>query len=93
MFIPNQVIEIRPHDLPWYTSKLCNLNRIKDRLHQTSKSTKRAIDWEKFRSARNHYPKKSNTHRNLNPKNWWHITKQFMGKIKGNIIPRDYSIM
>jgi hypothetical protein len=102
MFIPNRIAEIRPHDIPWYNSKLRKLKRTKDRLHNIAKSSKSTTDWENFRTARNLYTKSLceceqeykekladslKTCKLLNPKHWWHITKQFMGKVKDCILP------
>ena len=101
-FIPNKVVEIRPRDAPWFNSDLRKLKRQKDRVHKKAKSSQKAEDWASFRSIRNNYTSKlreaecnfkqslalslKNT-QHIQPKQWWHITKQFMGKNKDNAIP------
>ena len=101
-FIPNKVVEIRPRDAPWFNSELRKLKRHKDKMHKKAKTTHSVDDWANFRSLRNQYTNKlreaEKMHREslatslkhskqINPKHWWHITKQFMGKNKENSIP------
>ena len=101
-FILNKVVEIRPRDAAWYNSELRKLKRQKDRAHVNAKSTHKAEDWATFRSIRNNYTSRlreteSNYKQSLalslqnsqhiQPKQWWHITKQFMGENKDSVIP------
>ena len=54
-FIPNKVVEIRPHDKPWFNSELRKLKRLKDKLHRKAKLSQNPNDWANFRSIRNQY--------------------------------------
>ena len=101
-FIPNKVVQIRPNDAAWFNSELRKLKRQKDRAHFKAKSSQKAEDWLNFRSVRNNYTNKIReaeknyketlatslkNSQNIDPKRWWHITKQFMGKNKDSTIP------
>ena len=101
-YIPNRVVEIRPRDKPWFTSELRKLKRLKDRLHKKAKNSQTIQDWVNFRTTRNQYNSKIReaevnyrksladslkNSKTVNPKQWWHITKQFMGKTTESVIP------
>ena len=101
-FIPNKDIVIRQHDTPWFNSDLRKLKKNKDRLHHKAKTTNSLNDWATFRAVRNTYTTAlreakaqhkeklaTSLHgtQNINPKNWWHIAKSFMGKTKSSSIP------
>ena len=101
-FIPNKIVEIRTKDKPWYTAELRKLKRTKDRLHKIAKSSRKGTDWANFRASRNIYSSrlretvelhktklagKLKDTQKSDPKSWWHIARQFLGKVKENIIP------
>ena len=101
-YIPNKVVKIRTDDKPWYTSELRKLSRNKNSLHHKAKRTNSSADWNNFRMARNQYTGKireaastykTNLALKLNegiqtdPKSWWQIARQFMGKKKCTCIP------
>ena len=101
-FIPNKVVEIRPRDAPWFNSNLRKLKRQKDRAHAIAKRSHKQEDWFTFRSVRNNYTQmireaektykeklaaSLKNSKQIDPKRWWHITKQFMGKSRESIIP------
>jgi hypothetical protein len=91
--IPNRVVTIRPNDKQWFSSDLRKLKKDKDKAHIIAKRTNSAVDWNNFRMKRNTYVGKlreaemkykqnlaSNLElsRNINPKKWWQISKQFL---------------
>ena len=86
--IPNRVVMIRPHDKPWYTNHLRQLNRRKLRLFRLAKRSKSIDDWLRFKMVRTQYQaeiltaKQADTTRkyaelaknsNINPKKWWSL--------------------
>ena len=100
--IPNKLVEIRPKDTAWYNSELRKLKRSKDRAHNKAKTSQNMEHWANFRLLRNQYTNKLRdaertyreslaltlkTSKNIDPKRWWHVSKQFMGKSKDTNIP------
>ena len=100
--IPNKNVTIRPDDLPWYNSNLRKLKRKKDRLHNMAKRSNSPQSWHLFREARNKYISElreaEETYNNklvselkdgksLNPKHWWRLCKNFLGKNNDSLIP------
>ena len=101
-YIPNKVIKIMTDDKPWYNSELRRLSGKKKNLHRKAKRINSPADWNNFRMIRNLYTGKIretiskykaelalklNEGLSTNPKSWWHITRQFMGKKKYTNIP------
>ena len=101
-YIPNKVVKIRTKDKPWFNNKLRKLLRQKNKMHKNAKYTNSVVDWEHFRECRNKYTEhlrsseknyknllanKLNINTNINPKGWWHLARQFMGKTKDSQIP------
>ena len=101
-FIPNRVVEVRPRDSPWFNSDLRKLKRNKDRTHRKAKNSQKPEDWANFCLLRNQYSGKLREAeycyrnklasslkdtQNINPKKWWHVCNQFLGKKNSNIIP------
>ena len=101
-YIPNKVIKIRIDDKPWYNTYLRKLSGEKNNVHRKAKRTNSPGDWDSFRRIRNQYTEKireaaSAYKANLafklnegiktNPKSWWHIARQFIGKTKCANIP------
>ena len=100
--IPNKTVLIRTKDTPWFTKDLRKLKREKDMAHNLAKQTNLPVAWNNFRKIRNTYTGKlreaefqykrklANKLENpatINPKQWWHLTKQFLGKHNSDSIP------
>ena len=101
-YIPNRVITVRSRDDPWFSGELRKLRQEKNRLHRIAKTINNPINWNNFRQARNTYvgklreaetrykenlATKLKDSRNINPKQWWHLTKQFLNKSNNIDIP------
>jgi hypothetical protein len=101
-YIPNKMILVRSKDSPWFSKELRNLKKEKDRIHRQAKLSNCPVIWSNFRKARNKYigrlreaeeqykHKLANKLENpvqVSSKQWWHITKQFLGKYSHDSIP------
>ena len=94
--IPNKNVTIRPRDPPWMHNEIRKEIRLRKRLHRRAKSKNDDISWEAFKVQRNkvnnlvrsskitHFKKLATSLQqgNLNPKQWWTVTKQFLKQNK-----------
>ena len=99
--IPNKIVTIRPRDPPWMHNGIRRAIRDKNKKHKIAKSVKTYETWARYRHARNivtelvrdaktNFFKKLATslHQgNLNSKQWWKITKQFLKQSNDSDIP------
>ena len=102
-FIPNRIVNIRPHDCPYYTSELRKQKRKLDRLHTKAKNSNNSNDvWSSFRAARNEYQRnlkdaemkynenlasKLKNNDSISPRRWWSIAKSFLGFKSESTLP------
>ena len=100
--IPNQIVAIRPNDVPWYNSRLRKLKRIRDRSYSYAKRHSNSRTWETYRANRNTYncelraaedeyyniwAHKLLPDNKMAPEKWWQTVKSFLGKNSDNDIP------
>ena len=98
--IPNKTAIIRPSDPPWMHNEVRKEIRTRNKMHKTAKSRNDDVSWAVFRTQRNkvnnlvrtskiNYFKKLATslqQGNLNSKQWWTVTKQFLKQNKDSDI-------
>ena len=98
-----KLVEIRPHDKPWFTSKLRTAIRVRERLRKKALKTKNVHDQQKYKTQRNKVSNMKKIAKTLyfekindtinetktnDPKSYWKIMKAFMKKNDvANIIP------
>ena len=100
--IPNQIVTIRPNDVPWYNSRLRKLKRIRDRSYSYAKRHSNSRSWETYRANRNKYnyelraaedeyyntlAHKLLPDNKMAHKKWWQTVKSFLGKYSDNDTP------
>ena len=99
--IPNKIVTIRPRDPPWMHNGIRRAIRDKNKKHKIAISVKTYETWARYRHARNIVTElvrdaKTNIFKklatslhqgNLNSKQWWKITKQFLKQSNDSDIP------
>ena len=100
--IHNRHIEVRPHDLPWYNSRLRSLKRQVKRKYANAKHQNfNTHAWTSFCQARNHYQEQlkiaedeynTKLRQDLNnpskkTKSWWRTVKYFLNRNQTSTIP------
>ena len=98
--IPSEKVTIRPMDPPWMHNQIRKEKRERKKLHKLAKTYNNENDWARFRAQRNlvnnlvndakisHFKKLATSLQqgNLNSKQWWTVTKQFLKQNKDSYI-------
>ena len=100
--ITKKKVKVRPHDKCWYNNYLRRLRRVKDRDHKIWVTIRQPINWDVYAASRNKYFQECDRIKlayeehiyatladqiNTNPKKWWSLVSQTMGKAKKSSFP------
>jgi hypothetical protein len=101
-YVNSKTVIVRPNDKSWYTNFLRRLCRLKDRSHRKWVRYRTDENWDLYCVTRNFYFDECDrirleheeklteslaTESKINPKKWWGLAKQIMGKNKSSTYP------
>ena len=99
--IPNRTVKIFPGNKPWYRKEHHLIRKKVKRLFKIAVQTKKTLDWNRYKAARNIYKDRCESAKLLYknrqtsilssntapPKLWWKATKDILGRTSVNFIP------
>lgn len=100
MFIPNKVVQIRPNDVPWYSTELRRLKRKLIRVFRIAKRVNSNYQWDRYKRLNREYKEKLETAEkefykakndsllsSRNNKTWWKTVNEVLGRNKNDNYP------
>ena len=100
MFIPNKVVQIRPNDVPWYSTELRRLKRRLIRIFRKAKRVNSIYHWDRYKRLNREYKEKlemaekefykaknDSLSSSRNDKTWWKTVNEILGRNKKDNYP------
>ena len=99
-FIPNKVVQIRPNDVPWYSTELRRLKRRVIRIFRKAKCVNTTYQWNRYKELNREYKEKLEKAEHefykakneslcsvKNDKKWWKTVNEILGRNKKDNFP------